>query len=167
LHRALPAFFGEDFDAILPAVSSTAGTVQHGLLLTGIVVGIAAFVAAQVRHPGLRILLLLLGALSVTPGNWGTPADLAKQFLTQLILLSVVVFGVRYVVRFNLLACFLVVAGTSLLGGAAELLSQPNPFYRTNGYAVLAALALLFAWPLVSWRIGDSRILSTTPDLQS
>jgi len=156
LHRALPAFFGQEFDAILPAVSSIAGTLQHGLLLTGIVVAVAAFVAAQVRNPGVRILLLLLGALSVTPGNWGSPADLAKQFLTQLILLSVVVLGVRYLLRFNILACFLVVAGTSLLGGAAELLAQPDSFYRTNGCAVLAVLVLLFTWPLVSWRMGDS-----------
>jgi membrane protease YdiL (CAAX protease family) len=156
LHRALPAFFGQEFDAIVPAVSMTAGTLQHGLLLTGIVVAAAAFVAAEVRHPGVRFLLLLLGALSVTPGNWGGPADLVKQFLTQLILLSVVVFGVRYILRFNIIACFLVVAGTSLLGGATELLAQPDSFYRRNGYVVLTALVLLFAWPLVAWRRADS-----------
>ena len=156
MHRALPSFFGQEFDATLPAVSSIAGTLQHGLMLTGIVVAVAAFVAAQVRHPGLRLLFLLFGALSVTPGNWGSPADLTKQWLTQLILLGVVVFGVRYVLRFNILGCFLVVAGTSLLGGATELLSQPDSFYRTNGYAVLAMLVLLFAWPLVAWRLGDS-----------
>jgi membrane protease YdiL (CAAX protease family) len=156
LHRALPSFFGQEFYAVLPAVSSIAGTLQHGLLLTGMVVAVAAFVAAQVRHPGIRLLLLLLGALSVTPGNWGSPADLAKQWLTQLILLVVVVFGVRWVMRFNILGCFLVVAGTSLLGGATELLGQPDSFYRTNGYVVLAALVLLFAWPLVAWRLGDS-----------
>jgi membrane protease YdiL (CAAX protease family) len=162
-HRALPASFGEEFDAILPAVSSTAGTLQHGLMLTGIVFAVAAFVAAQVRNPGLRILLFLLGALSVTPGNWGSPADFAKQFLTQLILLSVVAFGVRYVLRFNILGCFLVLAGTSLLGGAAELLSQPNAFYRMNGCAVLVAMVLLFAWPLVTWRMGDSAKTALEP----
>jgi len=163
LHRALPSFFGQEFDAILPAISSTAGTLQHGLLLTGAVVAVAAFVAAQVRHPGVRLLLLLLGALSVTPGNWGSPADLAKQFLTQLILLSVVVFGMRYIVRFNILGCFLVVAGTSLLGGATELLSQFDSFYRTNGYVVLTALVLLLAWPLVAWRSGGSAISGEAP----
>ncbi|HKV61936.1 MAG TPA: CPBP family intramembrane glutamic endopeptidase [Candidatus Acidoferrum sp.] len=156
LHRALPASFGEEFDAILPAASSIAGTLQHGLMLTGIVVAIAAFVAAQVRNPGVRFLLLLLGALSVTPGNWGSPGDLAKQFLTQLILICVVVLGVRYILRFNILACFLIVAGTSLLGGVSEMLSQPDSFYRMNGYVVLILLVLLFAWPLVAWRMGDS-----------
>jgi hypothetical protein len=58
--------------------------------------------------------------------------------------------------RFNILGCFLVVAGTSLLGGATELLSQPDQFYRTNGYAVLTALVLLFAWPFFAWQVGDS-----------
>ncbi|MCU1317405.1 MAG: Abortive infection protein, partial [Candidatus Acidoferrum typicum] len=63
VHRSLPASFGQEFDAIVPAASLTGGTIQHGLLLTAIVVAVAAFVAAQVRHTGLRILLLLLGAL--------------------------------------------------------------------------------------------------------
>ena len=156
VHRSLPASFGQEFDAILPAAALTGGTIQHGLLLTGIVVAVAAFVAAQVRHTGLRILLLLLGALSLAPGNWGSPADLAKQFLAGLIVLSALVFGVRRVIRFNILGCFLIVGGTSLLGGASELLSQPDSFYRANGYAVLLALALLFAWPFVAWRMGDS-----------
>jgi len=156
VHRSLPASFGQEFDAFLPAASLTGGTVEYGLLTTGMVVAVAAFAAAQIRHRGLRILLLFLGALSVAPGNWGNPADLAKQFLARLILLSVLVVGVRYVMRFNILGCFLVVAGTSLFGGAAELLSQPDSFYRENGYAVLLALVLLFAWPFISWRMGSS-----------
>jgi hypothetical protein len=133
------------------------------LLVTGIVVGVSAFVAAQVRHTGLRILILLLGALSLTPANWGSPADLAKQFLARLIVLSVLVFGVRRVMRFNILGCFLIAAGTSLLGGAAELLSQPDSFYRSNGYAVLLALILLFAWPFFAWRMGDSNGAAGAP----
>jgi hypothetical protein len=36
------------------------------------------------------------------------------------------------------------------------LLSQPDQFYRTNGYAVLAALVLIFAWPFFAWQAGDS-----------
>jgi hypothetical protein len=156
VHRSLPASFGQEFDAVIPAASMTAGIIQNGLLLTGIAVAVATFVAAQVRHIGLRILLLLAGALSLAPGNWGSPADLAKQFLARLILLSVLVFGVRYVMRFNMLGCFLVVAATSLVGGAAELLSQPDSFYRANGYAVLMALGLLLAWPFLAWLMGNS-----------
>jgi hypothetical protein len=134
------------------------------LLLTGIVVTVAAFVAAQVRQTGLRILLLLAGALSLVPGNWGSPADLAKQFLARLILLSILVFGVRYVMRFNILGCFLIVAGSSLLGRASELLSQPDSFYRASGYAILLALILLFAWPFFAWRGGDPGRATAAPE---
>jgi hypothetical protein len=54
--------------------------------------------------------------------------------------------------RFNIFGCFLVVGVISLASGAAELLGEPNRFYRLNGYAVIAALVLLLAWPLMNWR---------------
>jgi hypothetical protein len=156
IHRSLPATFGQDFDAIVPAASILGGTLLHGLFTTGIVVAISAFLAAHVRQTLLRILLLVSGALALVGGGWGSPADLAKQFLARLILLAVLAFGVRFVMRFNLLGCFLVVAGTSLVSGAAELLAQPDAFYRANGYAVLLVLLLLFAWPLVAPRTRRS-----------
>jgi membrane protease YdiL (CAAX protease family) len=156
LHRASPASFGSDFDALLPAASILGGTLLRGLLYTGFVAAAASFLAAHVRQPGLRLLLFLIGALALTGGSWGNPSDLAKQFLAQFILLGVLVLGVRYFVRFNLLGCFLVVAGTSLVAGAAELLAQPDSFYRANGNAVLLALILLFAWPLIAWRMRRS-----------
>jgi hypothetical protein len=155
MHRAVAASFGQDYDAVLPAASLLGWSLLHSLLMTGLVVAAASFVAAQVRAFGLRVLLLVAGSLSLVGGGWGGPADLAKQFLVQLILLGVLVFGVRRVMRFNILGCFLVVAGTSLLGGVAELLSQADSFYRANGYAVLLALILLFAWPFMAWRRGD------------
>ena len=156
-HRSFEAVFGQDFDALLPGASIVGGTVLRSLLLTAMVLVVASFVAAQVRQLGLRILLLLLGALALVGGGWGSPADLAKQFLARLLLLCVLVFGIRRVVRFNLLGCFLVVAGTSLLGGAAELLAQPDSFYRANAYAVLLALVLLYAWPLAVWRMNSAK----------
>jgi len=151
LHRSLPAGFGQAFDAIFPAASILGGAVIHGLFRTGIVVAVASFLALHVRQPLLRISLLVAGALALTGGEWGSPADLGKQFLGRLILLAVVASGVKLLMRFNLLGCFLVVASTSLVGGAAELLGQPDSFYRANGYAVLLALGLLFAWPLAAW----------------
>jgi len=152
-HRGIDALFGQDFDAYLPGVSILGAAVLHGLFYTGIVASISAFVAAQLRPVWMRILLLLAAALALAGGSWGSGADLAKQFLARLILLVVLVVGVKYIMRFNVLGCFLVVAGTSLLGGAAELLEQPDSFYRTNGYAVLLALALLLLWPLAAWRL--------------
>jgi hypothetical protein len=156
VHRSLPASFGQEFDAIVPAASILGGTLIHGLFMTGIVVAVASFVAAHVRHPLLRISLLVAGALAVTGGGWGSPADLGKQFLGRLILLSVLVFGVQRLMRFNILGCFLVAASTALVSSAAELLGQPDSFYRANGYAVLLALVLLFSWPLAAWRLRST-----------
>lgn len=156
VHRSFQASFGQDFDATLPAGSIVGEMVLHGLFTTGIVVALAAFLAAQVRQTWLRVLLLLAGSLALVGGGWGSPADLAKQFLARLVLLAVIAFGVQFVMRFNLLGCFLVVAGTSLVSGAAELLAQPDAFYRVNGFAVLLALVLLFAWPLLAPRTRRS-----------
>ena len=153
VHRSLPASLGQEFDAIVPAASILGGTLIHGLFMTGIVVAVASFVAAHVRQPLLRISLLVGGALALTGGGWGSPADLGKQFLGRLILLSVLAFGVQRLMRFNILGCFLVVASTSLVSGAGELLGQPDSFYRANGYAVLLATVLLFIWPLAAWRL--------------
>jgi len=122
--------------------------------VTAYVVVIASFVAARFKPTWLRVLLFLVGALAVVGGSWGSPADFVKQFLARLILLGVLVFGVRFVMRFNLLGCFLVVAGTSLASGASELLAQPDAFYQRNGYAILLVLVLLFAWPLAAWRLN-------------
>jgi hypothetical protein len=79
-----------------------------------------------------------------------------KQFMARLILLGVLAFGVRRLMRFNILGCFLVVACTTLVSTAAELLGQPDSFYRANGYAILLALVLLFLWPLAAWRLGGA-----------
>jgi drug/metabolite transporter (DMT)-like permease len=83
--------------------------------------------------------------------------DFAKQFIAGALLLGLLVFGMTRVVRYNLLGCFLVVAGTSLLATAAKLFSQPEGFYRGNGYAVLLILAGLLAWPLWTWSMRGAR----------
>jgi membrane protease YdiL (CAAX protease family) len=155
LHRYLDIPFGQDFGAVFPAASIVGGTLLEGLRMTAYVAVIASFIAAKIRQAWLRVLLFLVGALAVVGGGWGTPADFAKQFLARVILLGVVVLAVRFVMRFNMLGCFLVIAGTSLVSGAAELLSHPNGFYRANGYAVLLALILLFLWTLAAWRMAS------------
>ena len=154
-HRALEASFGQDFDATLPAGAIIGGTILRGLFYTGLIFALASFIAAQVRQPGLRALLIILGAVALVGGDWGSSADFWKQFLANSIMLLVVIFGMRNVIRFNLLGCFLILAGTALLRGAAELLAQPEAFYRANGYAVIAALAVLYIWPLSLWRRGE------------
>jgi membrane protease YdiL (CAAX protease family) len=152
LHRSLPASFGDSFDAIYPGVGVIGGTIFRALLTTGVLVLAGAFLGAELRLRWLRLVLFFAVAAALVP-SWGSPADFMKQFLASAILLAVVVFGFRRIVRFNLLGLFLVVACTALIAAAAELVSQPNAFYRLNGYGVLLGVVLLLAWPLVTWRL--------------
>jgi hypothetical protein len=159
VHRSAEAGFGSDFDAILPAASILGTTLLHSLMLTGLVALVTSFISAQLRARWMRFLMFLLGALALTVvsggSSWGSPADFAKQWLAQAIFLGVLVFGVRRVMRFNLLGCFLVLAILALVGDAAALLAQPDPFYRANGYAVVLLLVLLLAWPFFAWHTSS------------
>jgi membrane protease YdiL (CAAX protease family) len=153
VHRSLPFFLGQNFDAVLPAGAIVGGALIGSLFLTGLIAFVAAFVAAFVRARWLRFVLFLLGAMFLTGSDWGNGRDFAKQFIAEAILLGVIVFGVRRVMRFNVLGGLLVVACLTLVGAAAQLLAQPDGFYRTNGYVVVLVMGLLLAWPLSVWRI--------------
>ena len=156
LHRSFPASFGGDFDDLLPSAAIFGHALISSLLLTGLIALVAAFVAGVLRARWLRFALFLLGALSLTGSGWGNGADFAKQFLAEALVLGVIVFAVRRVIRFNVLGCILVVACITLLGAAAQFLAQPDAFYRTNGYVVVALILLLLGWPLAAWRMRQS-----------
>jgi membrane protease YdiL (CAAX protease family) len=153
LHRELPASFGDSFDALYPSAGIIGGAIVRGLLLTGTFALAAAYLGAELRVRWLRLALFVALAASLV-SDWGSPGDFAKQFLMSVVILGVIVFGFRWVVRFNLLGCFLMAAGVAMLGGAVELTSQPDGFYRSQGYLVVAALVILLTWPLVAWRMA-------------
>jgi membrane protease YdiL (CAAX protease family) len=156
-HRGIEASFGGDFDATLPATSIFGTVLLRALMYTGLVALCASFVATNVKQPWLRLLLFLSAVLATVGMAWGPPVDFAKQFIAGALLLGLLVFGIRRVVSFNIMGCFLVVAGTSLLAAAAKLVSQPDAFYPGNGYAVLLILAGLLAWPLATWSKRGTR----------
>jgi hypothetical protein len=161
VHRSLPFSLGQNFDAVLPVGAILGGALVSSLFLTGVVGFVAAFVASVLRARWLRFAAFLLGAMYLTGGGWENGTDFAKQFLAEAILLGVIVFGVRRVIRFNMMGCLLVVALLTLLAAAAQLLGQPDVFYRTNGYAVVLLMILLLAWPLAVWRMRASGGLGT------
>jgi len=150
-HRAADAAFASSFDATLPGPLILANAVQGGILFTAIICLAGAFVAARVRRTSVRAALIVLSAGALAGSNWGSGADFARQFAVELILLCAAVAGVRWVARLNLLGYFLAIAIMTMVVGMADLLSQPDAFYRANGYALVAALAMLLAWPLVAW----------------
>ncbi|HEV2102850.1 MAG TPA: CPBP family intramembrane glutamic endopeptidase [Candidatus Acidoferrum sp.] len=159
-HRGLAAGAGQMFDAVFPAGMVIGGSILSALIVTGAVMLAAACLGAEVRVRWLRLVLFLALAAGLV-SSWGSPIDFLKQFLANLILLTFVVFGMRRVVRFNVLGLFLIVAGTNLLGGALQLSRQTDGFYRFQAYLVLAVLALLLAWPLVAWRTGSGQSVTT------
>ena len=88
--------------------------------------------------------------------NWSDPTDVVKKMVIAAMWIAVIGLTVRYVIRFNVLGYFLILASLVLVAGASQLLGQPDHFYRANGYGALIALALLFAWPLFAWRRATS-----------
>ncbi len=152
--RTLEASLPSGLDGYLPAAQAIAQAVGSvwggGLFMAGYIALAAGFLAGYVRQRWLRLGLVLLLAVALA-GDWGSPGDFAKRVLEQLLFLAVVWWGVTRVVRFNLLAYFLVAATIALVGTAGALLQQPNGFFRANGYAVVAALLALLAWPLIAW----------------
>jgi hypothetical protein len=159
-HRGLAAGVGQIFDAVSPAAMVIGSAILSALLVTGAVMLAGACLGAEVRVRWLRLALFLALAAGLVSG-WGSPLDFLKQFLLNLILLALVVFGMRRVVRFNVLGLFVIVAGTNLLGSALQLYRQTDGFYRFQAYLVLAVLALLLAWPLVAWRAGSRQGATT------
>lgn len=156
-HRELPADFGAFFDAIFPGGGLIGATLFHGLIAAAILGLGAAFIAAELRARWLRLLLFFAVAASLVV-SWGSAADFLKQFLASLLLLAIAVFGIRTVVRFNILGLFLIAVCSALLGDAVGLLAQPDAFYRRNGYLILVALIVLLAWPLFMWRLRNTAV---------
>jgi len=159
-HRSLPAGVGPMFDAVFPAAMVVGSAILSALIVTGVVMLAAACLGAEIRVRWLRLALFLAFAAGLVSG-WGSPLDFLKQFLLNLILLAFVVFGMRRVVRFNVLGLFLIVGGTAMLGAALQLFRQGENFYRSQAYVVLGALAVLLAWPLVAWRMGSKPSATT------
>jgi len=150
------AGFGGSLDALVPAAAIVGSAVKGGLTMTALVAITAAFLASVIRAKWMRagVFVLAVVALGGFGANWHDPMDVAKKMIIATVWIAVIDLGVRHVIRFNVLGYFLIIAGLALLGGAGELLGQPDSFYRANGYGVLAALLALFAWPLVGWRRG-------------
>jgi hypothetical protein len=151
------ANFGSNLDAVFPAAAILGLAVRSGLTLTAVVATAAGFIVSMIRPKWLQagVFLLAVLALGGFAANWHDPMDVVKKMVIAAIWIGVIDVMVRYVVRFNVLGYFLIVAGLFLLGGAGEMLRHPDYFYRANGYGILLGLVVLFGWPLVGWRRGQ------------
>jgi hypothetical protein len=152
-----PANLGTNMDALFPAAAILGSTVRSGLTATAVVGITAAFIAGVIRPKWLRASVLVFAVLALGGfvANWHDPMDVVKKMAIAAVWIGVIDVAVRYLVRFNALGYFLIVASLFLLSGAGEMLRYTDYFYQANGYGVLAALILLFGWPLVAWRRGQ------------
>jgi len=148
------ASFGANLDAFFPVGAILGSGVRGGLTYTALVAITAAFIACMIRAKWLRASVFVLAVLALggNEANWHDPTDVAKKMIIGAVWIAVIDLAVRYVIRFNVLGYFLILAGIALLGGAGEMLGHPDYFYRANGYGIVAALVILFGWPLLAWR---------------
>jgi hypothetical protein len=151
------ASFGANLDAFFPVGAILGSGMRGGLTYTALVAITAAFIASMIPRKWQRgsvfvLAVLVLGGIGA---NWHDPIDVAKKMIIGAVWIAVIDLAVRYVIRFNVLGYFLILAGIALLGGAGEMLRHPDYFYRANGYGVLAGLVVLYGWPLVAWRRSE------------
>jgi len=150
-------------DVALPALQALASAVTTGFVAIGVLALAAGFAAWYVRNPWMQALLLGLLALLGAPGG-GSAGALVQNVLTGWAGLLLIWRAAHRVVRFNLLGYFLAVALTLLAAAAAELLRQPNFYFRANGWALVGAAFLLLLWPLIAWQHGNRAAAAANPD---
>jgi len=153
------ASFGANLDAIFPAAAILGSGVRGGLTYTALAAITAAFIAGMIRAKWQRASFFVLAVLTLGgfSANWHDPMDVAKKMIIGAVWIAVIDLAARYVIRFNLLGYFLILAGLALLGGAGEMLQQTDYFYRANGYGVLVGLVILYGWPLVVCRTSEEK----------
>jgi membrane protease YdiL (CAAX protease family) len=151
------AVFGSELDAVFPVAAIVGSGVRGGLMLTAVVAITAAFIASMIRTKWLRASVFVLAVLALGgfAANWHDPMDVAKKMVIGAVWIAVIDVAARYLIRFNVLGYFLVFAGLLLLAGGGEMLRHPDYFYQANGYGVVAALVVMFGWPLVAWRRSE------------
>ena len=162
LTRSLSAALASHLDGYVPGGSALGSALSTGLLMTASIGLAAGFVACHLPKKWMRS-AFFLGAAAALMGDSGSPADFTKRVLIAIALVGVVWLAVRKVIRFNLLACFLLAALPGLVTSAAELLRQPNPFFRANGWLAAAAAIVFLAWPLVAMRTAAPAGVASTP----
>ncbi len=151
--RSTEARVPSGLDVYVPALQAIGQAVNEGILITALVGLAAGLVACHLRQRWMHYALLLGGALAMVR-DWGSPADFAKHLIMGFVLLWIVWSAVQRVVRFNVMAYFLMAALSGLSVVAAELVKQPA--LRVQGFVVIAAAIGLLAWPLAAWRKAAS-----------
>jgi hypothetical protein len=122
-----------------------------GFVAIGLLALAAGFAACYVRAAWKQALALGLLAFLAAP-RWGSTAELLQNFLLGWAALLLLWWAAHRIFRFNLHAYFLTAALLLLASAAAELLRQPNSYFRANGSLLLATALALLVWTWRAWR---------------
>ena len=151
LRHMLGTSVPEGLDLLNPAAGKIASATASSFFMVGAIGLAAGLIAAYVRPAWMRVGLLILGAALMATGA-ATPGGFLREAALRLATLTALWFGVTCVARFNAMGYFLFAAMTALVPGAMDLLSQPNTYFRANGYIVIVFALALLAWPMALWR---------------
>jgi hypothetical protein len=148
---AFPEDVPQELQFLLPALHALGSGLTRSFLAVGLLALALGFASYCLRSSAMQTLLLGVAALLAAPlgGSAGEFVEKALAIFAGLMLLW---WGSQRLVRFNLLGYLLVAMLLSLAPAAAELLRQPNSFFRANGWGVVAVLVALFLWPLAAWQ---------------
>ncbi len=155
LRHSLGASVPGNLDVLNPAVGALASSIAAAFLTVGLLGLAAGLIAAYVRPAWMRAALMILYAVLMAT-NVATPGAFFREAAFHLVAVAALWYGVKHIVRFNVLGYFLLAAIIALVPAAIELLEQPNPYLRSNGYAVLAIALAILAWPLIRWQRAGS-----------
>jgi hypothetical protein len=159
LHFGFQANAPEIFDAAPPALQVIARAVMFSFITIGVLALVAGFASSYFREGWKQVLALGLLAVLGAP-RWVSPMELLQNGIVGWAVLLLLWWGVRRVVRFNMLAYFLTTSLLLLVPAAADLLRQPNSYFRANGAVLIAASVALTLWPLWIWRRGSPQPFS-------
>jgi hypothetical protein len=155
-HYGFSASVPNLLDAAPPALQALASAVMFSVVAIGLLAMAAGFAHSYLRDAWKQMLMLGLIALLATP-RWGSTAELLQSFVAAWAALLLIWWVARRFFRFNLQAYFLTVALLTLTGAAAELLGQPNTYFRANGGVLLIGALALLLWTWRAWRRADTR----------
>ncbi|HVN82914.1 MAG TPA: CPBP family intramembrane glutamic endopeptidase [Terriglobia bacterium] len=134
----------EEVNHWIPAISTLGRAFQSSIIYSSIL-GVYLFVLtkALVRSAS-RLLFLLLTLLSLQPSLAVTPGEWVSILLIHAVLLLLVLLGIRYYARDNVLAYISIFFVLSLSQSAYEFIRQYSSFLKWNGvFLLLVACAFL------------------------
>jgi membrane protease YdiL (CAAX protease family) len=142
------------FDSLSPAAQSIAAALLTTFFFTAIVAALGGLVATYVQSRWLQA-VLIIGAAFAEVGSEESGLAILIAFGFTVLKVYIIWWLILKIIRYNLLAYFLLLAALLLLSAGMSLVAQPNAYLRSNGMIVLGALALLLLWPLAAWLRGS------------